>query len=238
MSISNNFDQFGYLAPFPLLERAECRQLMRHIKSSHFKPPMDWYKGLAISDPIIRELALDERICSVVRQCLGKSIDLWGANLVTRKPGQPHPWHSDIESSSPRGGFASVWIGLENVSSRTSFSLIAGSHLTGRTVQETRHAHNISREVTTSSDALRWACGYNRDCRLIGVEMQTGSALLFDGRIWHCTANSGFMGKRWALLLQYARRGADYRVFDSDKLDWPISWKQDYTPQLIEVDGG
>jgi len=238
MTTSSEFDQFGYLPPNTLLGRAECRQLTRHISSSKFNPPADWYKGLAVSDPVIRELGRDERICSIVRQYLGNDIVLWGANLVTRKPGQPHPWHSDIESSSPAGGFVSVWIGLKNVSLRTSFSVIAGSHLTGQTVQETRHAQNTTREEATSSDVLRWASGLNPDCKLVTMKMKTGSAMFFDGRLWHCTRNAGFFGKRWALLLQYARRDAEYRVYDSGKLDWPISWKRGYTPQLVEVNAG
>ena len=78
MRISSDFDKNGYLAPFPLLEKTECRQLMRHIRSPRFRPPKDWYKGLAISDPVIGELAHDERICSVVRQCMGRKFVLWG----------------------------------------------------------------------------------------------------------------------------------------------------------------
>lgn len=238
MEISTDFDQRGYLDPVSILSPRECRQLVRHVRSSEFKPPVDWYKGLAVSDPVIRRLGRDERICAIARQCLGSDIVLWGANIIRRKPGQPHPWHSDIESSSPAGGFVSVWVGLKNVSWRTSFSVIAGSQLTGQTVQETRYAHNSSRDEVNAADALRWARARNPDCGLVTLKMRAGSAMFFDGRLWHSTVDSGFFGKRWALLLQYARRGAEYRIFDSDKLDWPISWQPDHTPQLVEIDAG
>ena len=236
MGISRDFDQLGYLPPFALLAPGECKQLMRHVTSREFKPPQGWYKGLAVSDPVIREFARDKRICAVIRSCLGDDFVLWGANLLTRKPGKQHPWHSDVESSSPKGGFASVWIGLKNVSGRTSFSVIAGSHLSGHTLQEIRYRHNARREDTARDDVLRWARACHPSCEHVTFEMDTGSALVFDGRIWHATSNSGFIGKRWALLLQYARRDVEYRVFDSDKLDWPIAWEQGHTPQLVEVD--
>ena len=48
------------------------------------------------------------------------------------------PWHSDIESHAPEGGFVSVWIGIEHTSRESSLQLIGGSHRLGLSVQEAR----------------------------------------------------------------------------------------------------
>ena len=52
---------------------------------------------------------------------------LWGSLFVDQKPNGQHAWHLDVEHGSWDG--VTVWIGLKNLSEKTSLSLITHSHL-------------------------------------------------------------------------------------------------------------
>lgn len=72
-----------------------------------------WTKEHAASSYNIYHLATQPAIIEKLKYLLGSDIILWGVMYLHRKPGQVHPWHTDMESSRPEGGFATVWIGLE-----------------------------------------------------------------------------------------------------------------------------
>ncbi len=60
---------------------------------------------------------------------------LWGGSAVRRRPGQVHPWHTDLETSGETGRTVTVWIGLDNTNQRSSLMLIPYSHHFGASLQ-------------------------------------------------------------------------------------------------------
>ena len=66
-------------------------------------------------------------------------------------------------------------------------------------------------------------------------QVSDGQAIVFDGRLWHGSNNSG--GRtRWALLLQYAAAEMPIAFPDLKHLDWPFRYSSD-VPLKILVSG-
>lgn len=233
----NAFRLRGVSNPIPLLTQAECQAILAHQASRNLPAPLDWWKGRAASDPFYHALACDERILGLLRPLLGRDIVLWGVDLVRREPRQAHPWHCDIESAAPDGRFASVWIGLENVSRESALISIAGSHRFGRTIQEEAARWGLKRGQASSDLVLSWARGHDRHAAPFQPEMGDGDALVFDGRIWHGTYNGRAAGTRSALLLQYAAATSPVRMIDTAHLEWPFRFRTDRLPPVIAVSG-
>ena len=162
---------------------------------------------------------------------------LWGVSAVRRKPGDVHPWHSDIESSAPTGGFVSVWIGLEHTSLDSSLKLIRASHRSGTSVQEARAAHGIGRDDATPETLLQLARDWAPDAELVEPEMTDGDGIFFDGRLWHGTDNRNRSGERLALVLQFAGARLPVRIPDWSELDWPFRLRDEPRPPVILVRG-
>jgi hypothetical protein len=94
---------------------------------------------------------------NVVR-ILGPNVMLWGADIITRRPGEAHPWHSYIESAKPANRTVTVWIGLENTTRESSLNLITHSQNFGETIQEVRHRLGRPRDSVTPEEVLRRTC--------------------------------------------------------------------------------
>ena len=154
------------------------------------------------------DIATQPAILGRVADLLGDDVVLWGVSAVRRKPGDVHPWHSDIESSAQTGGFVSVWIGLEHTSRDSSLQLICASHRSGTSVQEARAAHGIARDDATPQSLLQLVRSWAPDAELVEPEMTDGDGIFFDGRLWHGTDNRSRSGERLALVLQFAGGGA------------------------------
>jgi mannose-6-phosphate isomerase-like protein (cupin superfamily) len=233
-------DQFrisGFEHPFALLSGAGCRQVIAHHANPARPEPLDWWKGGAATDPFYFVLARNERLLSRLRPILGDDIILWGVDFLRRKPQQIHPWHCDIESSAPDGRFASVWIGLENVSRESSLTVISRSHLFGRTIQEEAANRGLKRGEATSQTILAWARARDPEAKLVNLEMRDGDAVIFDGRLWHGTHNVREEGTRAALLLQYAAADCQVRMITPDHLEWPFRFRDDTCPPVVVVSG-
>ena len=133
----------GFLAPVPLYTAAQSKLVLNHLRSPTLHAPIVWSKGYAPCDRLVYDIATRPALLDILKQILGPDLVLWGASLIERDPEQMDHWHTDIESSDPSGGFASVWVGLENTSVDLSLQLIAGSHRFGRPIREgapkTRH---------------------------------------------------------------------------------------------------
>lgn len=228
------FQTLGHTRPFRLLGRMECLKIVRHIHSQNFRPPTDWYKGLANSDRVIRELAMRPDLVSRVRDVLEADVCLWGANVIRRKPGQQHNWHSDMESCHPTGGFASVWLGLMHVSEKTSPHFISGSHLIGKPVQQVACENEITPDQIRLDQLLQNARNICPDCAIAAPSLRSGEAVIFDGRIWHATVNSQRYFTRMALLLQYCKKGTAVRIVDTTSKKWPFPYS-DVSPAIIEL---
>ncbi|MBL8893224.1 MAG: cupin domain-containing protein [Rhizobiales bacterium] len=234
---AESFRKAGLLGPCPLFTREECRKIAAHTLRDDLPEPADWWKGRAVSDPFYHALATDERILSRLRPLLGDDIVLWGVDVLKRKPGQVHPWHCDIESCAPEGGFASVWIGIENTSKDSALICLAGSHLYGKTIQEVAAGHGLKRGQSTPEMVFDWAKERDPNVARIQPDMHDGDAIIFDGRIWHGTHNTRSEGERVALLIQYAAARRPVHMIDPDYLEWPFRFRTDLRPPVIVVSG-
>lgn len=233
------FEQFadqGYLDAIRVLSPAECQQFREAVAESA-APPRDWDKGHAVSSRAFYEIATHPVLIEVLTTLLGEDVLLWGACIVTRSPGEVHPWHSDIESSSaPPGKTVSVWIGVHHTSRDSSLLIIPYSHRFGNTVQEVRYRLAKKREGVTDDEILGWAQRQDTRSRIVRSELTDGEALVFDGQMWHGSRNTSG-GTRQALLLQYCTPNVRIRIPDLKRLDWPFRYRKLKRPACIVVNG-
>ena len=221
----------GFVEPFRLFTADDCRVITGHFKQ--YPPPASWFKGLAITDRFIRNLATQPRLLSLLAKLIGDNIVLWGASFIVREPGVIHPWHTDIESSAPEGRFVSVWIGLENTCRETALRLVARSHSFGKTIQQVMHEHEVSRGMASDDLVAGWAKDLDAKSGLVQFDMTDGDALVFDGRLWHAGPNDRRHGARTALLLQYAAAETPVVVPDFAQLEWPFRFKNMRAPVIL-----
>jgi mannose-6-phosphate isomerase-like protein (cupin superfamily) len=230
------FERDGYLGPVGLFAPAQCRRVADYLARSDLPEPAAWSKGRAVHERYLFDLATQPAILGPVVDLLGDDVVLWGVSAVRRKPGDVHPWHSDIESSA-QSGFVSVWIGLEHTSRDSSLQLIRGSHRSGTSVQEARAANGVARDHATPQTVLQLVRGWEPDAELVEPEMTDGEGIFFDGRLWHGTDNRRRSGDRLALVLQFARAGLPVRIPDWSELDWPFRLRDEPRPPVIVVRG-
>jgi mannose-6-phosphate isomerase-like protein (cupin superfamily) len=237
VQVSPDLSRDGYVGPVRVLTSEECKRVVAYLRRTDLPEPPVWEKARAVRERLLFDLATRPAILDPVRASLGPDVVLWGVSAVWRAPGQAHPWHSDIESCGPEGGFVSVWIGLENTSRHSSLQLISGSHRFGRSVQEARAARGIARDDALPDVLLELAREHAEGAALVAPDMGDGEAVFFDGRIWHGTANTQRTGDRVALLLQFAAADRPVRVPDWDALDWPFRIRPEPLPPVILVSG-
>ena len=231
------FERDGYLGPVGLLAPAECRRLVDYLARTDVPAAAVWSKGRAVHERYLFDIATQPAILDCVANLLGHDVVLWGVSAVRRKPGDVHPWHSDIESSAQTGGFVSVWIGVERTSRDSSLRLIRASHRSGTSVQEARAAHGIGRDAVTPKTLLELARECAPDAELVEPEMADGDGIFFDGRLWHGTDNRSRSDERLALVLQFAAAQSRVRIPDWSELDWPFRLRDEPQPPVILVRG-
>ena len=230
--LKKSFDRMGYAGPIPFLTAAECHLLQNYLRSGELAAPQAWNKGLAVRDQLIYGIATKPDLLKWLAQLLGPNVYLWGAQLITKAPGEAHPWHTDIETSLPTGRFVSVWIGLENTSSKSALQYISGSHRIGKPLQQVAHERRVDRPDRTAERVLAWARDARADADLLEADVRDGDAVLFDGRIWHGSLNTGDCPRR-ALLLQYAAANQKVRIPDLDKtMNWPFAYEATSPPAI------
>jgi mannose-6-phosphate isomerase-like protein (cupin superfamily) len=147
-----------------------------------------------------------------------------------------HPWHVDIESSSPDGGFVSAWLGLANCGRDASLRLIAGSHRFARPIQQVMAEREDRRRSVPTDEIVAWAQAEMAAARLAEPAVGDGEAVLFDGRCWHGSYNRG-NNRRVALILQYARADVAVRSPQSGAYDWPFALRDEPRPPVIAISG-
>ena len=106
------FEREGFLGPLPVLTTWQRELLVRHLNRGAHVAPAVWEKGRATSDYLFYDIATQPEILGILRLLLGENVILWGASVVSRQPGQIHPWHTDIETSRADMRSVSVWIGI------------------------------------------------------------------------------------------------------------------------------
>jgi mannose-6-phosphate isomerase-like protein (cupin superfamily) len=231
------FARDGFLGPLPIFSPTECRRIAAYLHHDEHPAPADWDKGRAVHERFLYELATHPAVLSPLGALLGEDVVLWGVCAVLRAPGATHPWHSDIESSSPAGRFVTVWIGLEHTSRESALQVISRSHRLGKTVQQTQQERGLRRDQATPELMLAAAREREPEASLLQPDMRNGDALLFDGRLWHGSDNTRRRGRRLALLLQYAAADTPVRIPDFSQLAWPFRLRPSPRPPVILVSG-
>jgi len=229
--------QRGFSGPIRLFSEDECKEIIAHLRRRVYKPSPGWNKDQAVSDGFLFRLATRPLLVSHIIEYLGPDIILWGCSVVERKPRQVHPWHTDIESSDPSGGFASVWIGIENTSKDSGIHVIPASHLYGKTIQQVAHERGLERRDLSPEVALELAREIHPAAELREPSVSDGEAIFLDGRLWHGSHNRRDSGTRTALLFQYAKATAPVRIPDYRVLTWPFKFLEEPKPPAILVHG-
>jgi len=227
----------GFLGPIRLFTPEQCRRIARHLRRSGLPAPIEWEKGRAASDRVFYDLATQPVLLALLTSLLGEDLILWGASAVVRAPGAMHPWHCDMESAAPAGGFITAWIGLEHTSRDSVLQLISRSHRMGKTVQQARGERGLRRDLATPAAMLAVVREAEPGAALVQPEMSDGDALVFDGRLWHGSLNQRTRGTRTALLFQYATPASAVRMPDFAQLDWPFKFRAAPLPPVIVVAG-
>ena len=226
----------GYVGPKRLLNRAQCALVMRYLRLDRHPAPPDWFKARAVLEPFLFDIATSPLLLAWVDQLLGPDIILWGVTVIERKPGQSHPWHSDIETSMPDVRAVSAWIGLENVTRKSALRFVRGSHCFGKSIQQEAHERGLRRADLSEETALALAREHATTAQIVDVDATEGDALLFDGRIWHGSHNED-THIRTALLIQFADARAAIRIPDFTQLEWPFRFHARPRPTCISVAG-
>ena len=234
--MQEQFERQGYAIVPGLLSAAQRRAILSHDRT-HPAPETPWAKARAARDPFYAALGTGTRMLSLLRPLLGGDILLWGVDILRRAPGAVHPWHCDIESCAPGGGFVSVWIGLENTNRKSALNLVPGSHLYGATLQEQAFLQGVARGNATDADIRDWARGFDPGAEITVPAIGNGDALFFDGRLWHGSRNSRRFRGRSAILMQYARADRPVRMFDPARLEWPLRLREDVLPPVLLASG-
>lgn len=166
--LADTFHRDGFIGPIKLLGQPQCRALSNYLfrTKDAFHPV--WMKGRATIDRVVADIAMHPVMRRMLAPILGEDIILWGASGVRRGAGTPHPWHVDIESAKP-GRFASLWIGLENVTPQSSLRVIAGSHRVSHSFQEFLASTGLKRSEVADEQALEWARDDVPDARLVEI---------------------------------------------------------------------
>ena len=232
----DHYSANGFLGPIKIFNNKECREIEKYFNEESRPEPADWIKGCAVNDYLIYKLATKDSILQILKRLLGDNIILWGARLVTKKPGRIHAWHIDIECTQHNGSYVTVWIGLSNCSKRTSLKLVSGSHKFNKNIQEIRYEKNLDRKKLTDKEITEIAGEFDKTSRLITPKIKDGEAIIFHGRMWHSSFNSS-RGTRKALLFQYASSDSIIRMPDFKQLDWPFIFKDYPLPPVLLISG-
>ena len=211
--------------------------LGKHLNLGREIEPAGWWKGRAVTDRLLFDIASSEPLLALLRPLLGENIILYGASTVERDPGQRHAWHVDIESSAPDQRFATVWIGLRNTSRESGLKMVAGSHRYSQILQEVQHANGYRYGDVDDETVMDWARKFDASAEIEQPDVGDGDAIVFDGRIWHGSLNQRPSGTRLALLLQYASTDSPVFKMASKSLEWPFEFDQEKRPPVIVVSG-
>ena len=233
--IRDDFATSGFVGPFPLFNKKECRTILRRLE--HSPPASDWFKGKATTSRVAYEIATHPGILDRVAEILGDDIMLWGTSVVRRRAGFIHPWHSDIESSNESGRTVSVWIGLANTNANSSLVVASRSHRLPESVQERAAKAGMRRDDIRTSDILAWAHEAEPQSQIVHLAARDGEVILFHGRLWHGSHNTNRLKKRTALLLQYATPETPIRIPVFKEFEWPFHFLDYPLPPCIMVRG-
>jgi len=235
MKETQKFITDGYIIHKGLFTPEECEDIKIYFNSGSLPEAMDWAKDRIATSKYIYDLASQDKIICKLKALIGNDIILWGALFIRRKQEQKHLWHVDIESSNSIGNFISVWISLDNCTKKSSLHIISKSH-NMQNLQNIICEKDLNRKNMSDRDILKISRQFNKDTKLIKLDMTDGDALFFNGKLWHSSCNKS-RKTRIALLLQYASSDSKVRIPDFKQLDWPFEFKYLPLPPVICVCG-
>ena len=154
----DTFQERGVIGPLPVLDQIDCRRLCAYIDKGH--SPAGVGKQLWTCSRLVYETATRRDLVELVSRLLGEDVMLWGASFLRRRPGQVHPWHSDMETCRDQGRTVSVWIGLKNTNRRSSLHFVTHSHQFGVSLQQaawTAGRHRHKRHGGRKSSHHQWS---------------------------------------------------------------------------------
>ncbi len=230
------FEERGYAGPIRLFTPEQCRRIV--ALRPDVPPPPFWYKAYAAASPLYHALGAHPPLVDLVAGLLGPDVLLWGASMVDRRPGQVHPWHTDLETADPRGHTVTAWIGVANTRRESSLAVIPHSHRFGQSLQEVGHGLGLARGEATTDRIAGWARERDPRAEIVQLDMTDGDVLLFDGRLWHGSNNLLQEGTRTALILQYTAPDTPIRIPDPDgQFEWPFRFLERPRPPCVVVRG-
>ena len=234
--LRRDFAERGYAGPIRMLAPEQCRRIVALRPDA--PPPLEWYKGYAAASPLYHALGVHPPLVELVAELLGEDVILWGASMVDRRPGQVHPWHTDLETADPSGHTVTAWIGVANTRRESSLAVIPYSHRFGQSLQEVGHGLGLARGDATPEEIAGWARHRDPRSEIVQLDMTDGEVLLFDGRLWHGSNNLLQEGTRTALILQYAASDTRIRIPDPDgQFEWPFRFLDHPRPPCVAVRG-
>lgn len=233
LDLVDTFGQHGSLPATLLLSEGDCRHLRElAIDDARYAGP-NRRKGLWQVDEKTMAIATSTAITERLDVLFGEAgYYLWGAQIIDTKPGEVHPWHTDIETA--QGGFVSLWIGIAGTDEHTSLHVIEGSHQLPGPVQAYWPSGSPARSDPLARQLLAHPeCSAGHSVKV--AVCRDGEGVFFDGRLWHGSFNSGATPRR-SLLLQYGPHGAPVRLPKSFS-DYPFSFDEDNPPMTTPVRG-
>lgn len=223
------FNEQGFLGPYDLFGAEEAH----HLFERFFNYPrllLPWKKGRHI---VVKELAQAASHPYIVKKAvsiLGEDVLLWGSILIRQPSSVKHPMHVDVEHTEWDG--ITVWIAMQNVLRGSSFSVISGSHLFGTSPQQLQQSHGLN--CNDDKAVLEAAQKINPDSKLVRLNVSDGQFILFSGKLWHGTQNTG-QKLRSSVVLQYTSPKSKVKI--PKTYDMPIKNWLNKEPLCMLVHG-
>src|SRR5262249_42274427 len=152
------------------------------------------------------------RVKAIMTQILGGEISGIQTQFFYGRPGtpgfQPHQDNSFV--NAPRGKFASVWVALTDVSRENGCLYIYPGSFREPLLQveEVEASESMLQDI----NALRYRCLVPEKYEPVDLEIKQGGAAVFDGYTVHGSHPNNSPGSRYALLMTYIARGAQFNV--------------------------
>ena len=238
LALKEQFATEGYIGPFKLSEDIELDALLQErylaginrLLGVFRRRFLTWYKSLhEKSVPIIRAASAPD-IVDRLQVVLGDDILLWGSQFIAQGPNGTHNWHLDAEYGCWNG--ATLWLGLKNLSSKTTLSLITHSQLLQTAPQELKYKLGV--DPRDENAILQEAKKLDPRCELKTFVLNAGEFVIWSGRVWHATLNQSDK-TRFSIILQYCTPDNTARIPLS--YGYPDTKWSDVRPPCVMVRG-
>lgn len=240
------FDEQGWIGPFPLLSAGEAAALAPELDRAHgltrgmFYPEqiepgksyyrdMPWFQSLHALSPLVAEIGMRPEIVNRVVSLLGEDLLLWGGIRFSQPPGCGYHWHTDTEFDHVDG--VSIWLGVQNVSPANSLKVMSASDAFKETPEDYLASGRYAMD-DLASDALveSLARKAGNDASVVRPPVNVGEFFIFKGKLWHGSDNFT-SHTRYAMGLRYSPPSQAVRT----PLTYlhPLQWDPEPPPCLL-----